>query len=387
MISKHDEPRVKTLLGSEALMTRVKRSVHARKKRRATLALAKGYRGDASRHYKTAKEAVLKADQYRYRDRRNRKRDFRRLWITRINAAARQNGMSYSQFMHGLQLGRRRARPQDPRGHRRPRRRHLPTLCRPRPRGAGGRLSHKPNHQHRHPGAAPPGGRPFSFMTRSPAPTTRSSRRSASSGCAAATRERAGRFVAEGEDLLAAADAAGWQPVERFCAAGSGLPGIEVEPQLLAPALRAWTRARGRSRCTRSGGRRSPPGRCASTCTASTIPATSARSCARREAFGASCVAIGPGTADPYGPKAVRASMGAIFGVPLARARDRRSRELPGRPTIALVRRAAARPNFGAPVRRVRSEPPNFAASDDLTLLIGAERDGLPDDVIAARRP
>ena len=84
-------------------MTRVKRSIHARKKRRATLALAKGYRGDASRHYRTAKEAVLKADQYRYRDRRNRKRDFRRLWITRINAAARQNGMSYSQFMHGLQ--------------------------------------------------------------------------------------------------------------------------------------------------------------------------------------------------------------------------------------------------------------------------------------------
>src|SRR5450756_1241557 len=84
-------------------MTRVKRSLHARKKRRATLERAKGYRGDASRHYRTAKEALLKADQYRYRDRRNRKRDFRRLWITRINAAARQNGMSYSQFMHGLQ--------------------------------------------------------------------------------------------------------------------------------------------------------------------------------------------------------------------------------------------------------------------------------------------
>jgi large subunit ribosomal protein L20 len=85
-------------------MTRVKRSVHARKKRRATLDRAKGYRGDASRHYKKAKEAVMKADSYAYRDRRNRKRDFRRLWITRINAAARQNGMTYSQFMHGLKL-------------------------------------------------------------------------------------------------------------------------------------------------------------------------------------------------------------------------------------------------------------------------------------------
>src|SRR5437764_8871613 len=85
-------------------MSRIKPSIHARKKGRAPLALAKGYRGDASRHYRVAKEAVLKADQYRYRDRRNRKRDFRRLWITRINAAAREQGMSYSQFMHGLQL-------------------------------------------------------------------------------------------------------------------------------------------------------------------------------------------------------------------------------------------------------------------------------------------
>jgi large subunit ribosomal protein L20 len=83
-------------------VTRVKRSVHARKKRRATLARAKGYRGGAHSSYKRAKEALLKADSYAYRDRRNRKRDFRRLWITRINAAARQHGMSYSQFMHGL---------------------------------------------------------------------------------------------------------------------------------------------------------------------------------------------------------------------------------------------------------------------------------------------
>jgi large subunit ribosomal protein L20 len=85
-------------------MTRVKRSVHARKKRRATLELAKGYRGEAHSSYKRAKEAVMKADSYAYRDRRNRKRDFRRLWITRINAAARQNGMSYSQLIHGLAL-------------------------------------------------------------------------------------------------------------------------------------------------------------------------------------------------------------------------------------------------------------------------------------------
>ena len=83
-------------------MTRVKRSVHARKKRRATLERAKGYRGEAHSSYKRAKEAVMKADSYAYRDRRNKKRDFRRLWITRINAAAHQNDMSYSVFMNGL---------------------------------------------------------------------------------------------------------------------------------------------------------------------------------------------------------------------------------------------------------------------------------------------
>jgi large subunit ribosomal protein L20 len=85
-------------------MSRVKRGVHARKKRRTTLERAKGYRGQSSKSYKRAKEALLKADSYAYRDRRNKKRDFRRLWIQRINAAARQEGMSYSQFIHGLKL-------------------------------------------------------------------------------------------------------------------------------------------------------------------------------------------------------------------------------------------------------------------------------------------
>ncbi len=85
-------------------MSRVKRSVHARKKRRSVLERAKGYRGEKHSSYKRAKEQLLKSDSYAYRDRRNRKRDFRRLWIIRINAAAREEGMSYSQFMHGLSL-------------------------------------------------------------------------------------------------------------------------------------------------------------------------------------------------------------------------------------------------------------------------------------------
>ncbi|MFA5802447.1 MAG: 50S ribosomal protein L20 [Thermoleophilia bacterium] len=83
-------------------MPRVKRSVHARKKRRKVLAEAKGYRGTKHSSYKRAKEQVSRSLNYAYRDRRVRKRDFRRLWITRINAGARMNGLSYNQFMHGL---------------------------------------------------------------------------------------------------------------------------------------------------------------------------------------------------------------------------------------------------------------------------------------------
>ena len=83
-------------------MSRVKRSVHARKKRRTVLNRAKGYYGAKSRSYKAAKEQVQHSLQYIYRDRRNKKRNVRRLWITRINAAARLEGMSYSVFMNGL---------------------------------------------------------------------------------------------------------------------------------------------------------------------------------------------------------------------------------------------------------------------------------------------
>jgi len=83
-------------------MPRVKRSVAAKKKRRTVLTRAKGYYGAKSRTYKSAKEQVQHSLQYQYRDRRNKKREIRRLWITRINAGARQNGVSYSQFMSGL---------------------------------------------------------------------------------------------------------------------------------------------------------------------------------------------------------------------------------------------------------------------------------------------
>jgi large subunit ribosomal protein L20 len=83
-------------------MPRVKRSVHARKKRRKVLDQAKGYYGLKKSHYRYAKEQVDKSLVYAYRDRKNRKRTFRSLWIVRINAAARANGLSYNQLMHGL---------------------------------------------------------------------------------------------------------------------------------------------------------------------------------------------------------------------------------------------------------------------------------------------
>ena len=83
---------------------RVKRGFKARRRRKKVLKLAKGFRGGRSKLFRTASDAVDKALMYAYRDRKARKRDFRKLWITRINAAARMNNLSYSKFMHGLKL-------------------------------------------------------------------------------------------------------------------------------------------------------------------------------------------------------------------------------------------------------------------------------------------
>ena len=85
-------------------MARVKRAVNAQKKRRTTLERASGYRGQRSRLYRKAKEQLLHSGNYAYRDRKARKGDFRRLWIQRINAAARANGLTYNRFIQGLHL-------------------------------------------------------------------------------------------------------------------------------------------------------------------------------------------------------------------------------------------------------------------------------------------
>ncbi len=85
-------------------MSRVKRGTHRRDRRRRVLKLTRGYRGMRGKLYRHAKQAVDRALSYAYRDRRNRKRDFRRIWITRISAAVRERGLPYGQFAHGLSL-------------------------------------------------------------------------------------------------------------------------------------------------------------------------------------------------------------------------------------------------------------------------------------------
>jgi TrmH family RNA methyltransferase len=190
-------------------------------------------------------------------------------------------------------------------------------------------------------------------------------------------RDRAltGRFVAEGEDLLAAADAAGWRAVERYCAAGSGLDGVEVEADVLASVsqLGSGTRALGvfEQRWTEA-----PAGPLCVALHGIADPGNVGTVLRSALAFGAASVALGPDCADPYGPKAVRASMGALFTVPLARYGD--VGELPGT-TVALDAHAddpiAALTGPGGPAA---------SGGQPLTLLVGAERAGLPDDVLAA---
>jgi TrmH family RNA methyltransferase len=178
-------------------------------------------------------------------------------------------------------------------------------------------------------------------------------------------RERSHRFVAEGEDLLAAADAAGWPAVERYCAAGSGLRGVEVEADLLASASGLGSGTRTLAVYDERWAE-TPLGPVCVYLHALQDPGNVGTILRSAQAFGATSVALGPGTADPFSPKAVRASMGAVFSVPLARAGS--IGELPGQ-KIALV------PGAGAPLAEVTPAP-------DVTLLIGAEREGLPEEVV-----
>jgi len=187
-------------------------------------------------------------------------------------------------------------------------------------------------------------------------------------------RERAGLFVAEGEDLLRSADASGWIAIERYVAAGSGLSGVEVEPSLLASAsgLSSGTRALA---VYEERWAPAPVGPLCVYLHGVHDPGNVGAVLRSAQAFGASSVALGPGTADPYSPKAVRASMGAVFAVPLARAEVR---DLPGT-KIALV------PGAGEPLDVLWRSGHVYVnpSAKVLTLVVGSERDGLPETVVA----
>ena len=179
-------------------------------------------------------------------------------------------------------------------------------------------------------------------------------------------RDRSGRFVAEGEDLIAAAAANGWQPVDSFVAEGSGLSGTEVSEEALAEvsALGSGTRALAIYEQRWS----EPTGPLAVWLHGVGDPGNIGTIIRSAHAFGAASVILGPGSADPFGPKAVRASMGAIFSVAVARADQ--IEQLPGT-TVALAASAPLQLD-GAPW-----------PAGEVTLLIGAEREGLPADVVA----
>ncbi len=182
-------------------------------------------------------------------------------------------------------------------------------------------------------------------------------------------RERLGQFVAEGEDLLAAADAAGWRPVERFAVAGSGLPGTEVEEAVLRSVSELASGTRTLAIYTERWGALPGSGVCVYLHGVSD-PGNVGTVLRCAAAFGASCVALGPGSADPFGPKAVRASMGAIFSVPVVRATPA---ELPG---ITLALDAGAEQTLTEVAARLTPD-------DAVSLLVGAEREGLPADILA----
>ena len=336
-------------------MTRVKRSVHARKKRREALERAKGFRGEAHSSYKRAKEAVMKADSYAYRDRRNRKRDFRRLWITRINAAARQNGMTYGTFIHGLKLaGIELDRKvladiavRDPETFRR---------FAERAREASAAYAKS---THAEPTGAPPAGAAPFFLNMTITSPHNEQLKEVRKLAGARWRDKLGEFVAEGEDLLEAADAAGWP--RALLAAGAAASRASRWRRTCWPTSRSSARARARSASTRSAGRPRRSAACVALWGVND-PGNVGTVLRSALAFGAGSVALGPGSADPYGHKAVRASMGALFSVPLARVRD--VAELPGR-------RSRSSPAQGEPLT---SSP----ADGDVTLVVGAEREGLP---------
>jgi RNA methyltransferase, TrmH family len=179
-------------------------------------------------------------------------------------------------------------------------------------------------------------------------------------------RDKTRAFVAEGEDLIDAAQAAGWTPELLLCEAGSGLAGEEVAPHLLRQVSQLGSGTRALAVYPQRWAH-APVGPVCVALWGVNDPGNVGTVLRAALAFGAGSVALGPGTADAYGHKAVRASMGAIFDVPVVRVSN--IGELPGH-KVALAARG------GRPLAEV--------AHDEVTLVVGAEREGLSDGVLAS---
>ena len=179
-------------------------------------------------------------------------------------------------------------------------------------------------------------------------------------------RDKTRSFVAEGEDLIGAASAAGWTPELLLCEAGSGLAGEEVAPHLLKQVSQLGSG----TRTLAVYAQRWAPAPVGPVCVALwgvNDPGNVGTVVRSALAFGAASVALGPGTADPYGAKAVRASMGAIFDVPVARVSN--IGELPGHKVALVARTGRALAELDA---------------EEVTLVVGAEREGLSEGVLAS---
>ena len=364
-------------------MARVKRAVNAHKKRRSTLEAASGYRGQRSRLYRKAKEQLLHSATYQYRDRKDRKGDFRQLWITRINAAARANDMTYNRFIQGLRLagvtvdrkvladlavndaaGVRRARRGCPRGGRRRghRRRAVPAACSPRLPELLQLLT-------------TPGSRPPAGLTRRPGARARPgaslprARRQSVRRCAAgrrrgAVRHRGGASHAQRPDCWPASD------VDEISAQARPRCPRRSTPQGLVAVCR-------RVDVPLATALERPP-RLVVVLVEPTTPATSARSSARptRPAPTRSC---SPAGVDPYNGKAVRASAGSLFHLDVVvdvDAADRRRGAGPAGLSVLRPPAPAAATSTSSPTDGTLARPTVW--------LFGNEAHGLPPTVLAA---
>ena len=400
-------------------MARVKRAVNAQKKRRTSLEKASGYRGQRSRLYRKAKEQLLHSATYEYRDRKKRKGDFRQLWITRINAAARENGMTYNRLIQGLKAAGRRGRPQGPRrpgGHRRA---GVRRARRGRPGGAAGRRVRRRACGSRPTPRQPSGAarrRAFRAARDRSGPAVRpgSGRGPPSAGAGDVFTERTPRVVAARRlTRRAGRDAAGRSSsrARRRSARRSPTPaaGRAVRHRRgRAPARRA---RRAGARRRRTGHRRRPPGprprwrrpsrRRASSAVAPLldVPLATALAGAPRlvavladvndpgnagtvlrtaDAAGADAVVLTGGSVDPHNGKCVRATRRQ----PVAPARR------PRRPAARGARRRSARPACRcwprtAPASATSTTGRRRSLAGPTAWLFGNEACGLPAEIAA----